>query len=198
LCPRAQAIQLLPKSAGDPAFAQTSGAGDQQVLVPGDPAPVCKMRHDAAINPTRCAQVQILYAGILAKGRELEPRSKLLGVALSGLAVDRQTETFFEREDVEGGRPSLFFKRRCNASQAESRQSVMGRMGRHFGPLEVAMAAATNVGVLEGGDFFRAFKESSVEAVLQDGTDGCTRLRKNGRARMVTPRWQAASTRAGP
>ena len=59
--------------AGDPAFAQTCGPGDQQVLMPGDPAAIRKMRHDTAVKATGCAQVQILDAGVLAQGGELEP-----------------------------------------------------------------------------------------------------------------------------
>ena len=76
-------------------------------------------------------------------------------------------------------------------------QSVVGGMGQHFGPLDVVIAA-TNVRVLEGGNLFGAFQKGAIEAGLEDRTDGGRRLRKNGRARMVTPRWQAASTRSGP
>ena len=99
-----------------------------------------------------------------------------------------------------GGRSLV--KRFSNASQAPNliggQQSVMGGMGQHFGPFSVVIAAAANVGVLEGGGFFSTFQEGSVEAGLQDRPDGGRRLRKHGRARMVTPRWQAASTRCGP
>ena len=39
--------------------------------MPGNPAPICKMRRDAAVEATGRAQVQILDAGILAQGRKL-------------------------------------------------------------------------------------------------------------------------------
>ena len=61
------------------------------------------MRHDTAVKATRRAQVQILDAGVLAQGGELEPCGQLLAVTFSGLAVDQQTETLFEGEIVEGG-----------------------------------------------------------------------------------------------
>ena len=61
----------VPECAGDPAFAQAGGAGDQQVLVPGDPTAIRKMRHDTAVKATRRAQVHILDAGVLTQGREL-------------------------------------------------------------------------------------------------------------------------------
>ena len=110
--------RLVAKGAGDPAFAQTGRPGYQQVLVPGDPAAIGKMRHDTAVKATWAAQVQILDAGILAQGGELQPRGQFLAVTLRGLSVDQQAETLFEGEIVEGCRPALFFKRRCNAGQA--------------------------------------------------------------------------------
>jgi len=119
------------------------------------------MRHDTAVKTARGAQVDIFDTGILAQGGELEPRGQFLGVTLSGLAVDQQAEALFEGEIVEGCRPALFFKRRCNAGQAPNRnggqQSVMGGMGQHFGLLDVVIAAATDVGVLEGGGLCGAF-----------------------------------------
>jgi len=54
-----------------------------------DPTAVRKMHHDTAVEATRRAQVQILDAGVLAQGRELEPRGKLFAVTLSGLAVNQ-------------------------------------------------------------------------------------------------------------
>ena len=108
------------------------------------------MRHDTAVKTTRCAQVQILDAGVLAQGSELEPRGQFLAVTFSGLPVNKDAETLFEREIVEGGRPALFVKRFGNAGQAESQKSVMGGMGQHFGPFSVVIAATTNVGVLKG------------------------------------------------
>ena len=50
---------LVAEGAGDPAFAEAGGAGYQQVLVPGDPAAIRKMRHDTAVKATGRAQVQI-------------------------------------------------------------------------------------------------------------------------------------------
>jgi|GEM_PF-2186985 len=127
-----------------------------------DPTAIRQVGHDAAVKATGCAQVQILDAGILAQGCELQARCQLFAVTFGGLAVDQQAKTLFEREDVEGGRPALFFERRCNAGQAPNRnggqQSVMGGMGQHFGPLDVVMADATNVGVLEGGRLLRSLQ----------------------------------------
>ena len=64
---------LVAKGAGDPALAQTGGPGNQQVCMPRDPAAIRKMRHDTTVKATRRAQVQILDAGFLAQGGELEP-----------------------------------------------------------------------------------------------------------------------------
>ena len=63
---------------------------DQQGLMPDDPSPICKMRHDTAVKATGRAQVQILDAG------------QSLAVPFSGLAVDEDAETLFERQIVKG------------------------------------------------------------------------------------------------
>ena len=140
--------------------------------MPGDPTAIRKMRHHAAVKATGRAQVEIFDACVLAQSRKLEPRSQFLAVTFGGFAVDQEVETLFKREVVEGCRPALFFERRCNAGQGPNRiggqQSVMGGMGQHFGPLEVVIAATTNVGVMEGGSVFGAFQEGAVEAGLED------------------------------
>jgi hypothetical protein len=41
--------------------------------MPGDPTTIRKMGHDTAVQATGRAQVQILDAGILTQGGELEP-----------------------------------------------------------------------------------------------------------------------------
>ena len=56
--------RLVAKGASDPAFAEAGRSGDQQVLVPGDPAAVSKMRHDTAVEARWRAQVQIPDTGI--------------------------------------------------------------------------------------------------------------------------------------
>jgi hypothetical protein len=144
---------------------------DQQVLMARNPAAIRKMRHDTAVQATGCAQVQILDAGVLTQGRELEPRVQFFAVSFGGFAVDEDAETLFECEIIEDGRPALFFKRLGNAGQAEGQQSVMSGMGQHFGPFSVVIAAAANVGVLEEGSVFRAFQECAIEAILEDRTN---------------------------
>ncbi len=91
-----------------------------------DPAAIGKMRHDTAVETTGRAQVQILDTGILTQGCELEPGGQVLAVTFSGLTVNPQAETLFEREIVEDGRSLLLVKRFGNAGQAEGQQSVMG------------------------------------------------------------------------
>jgi hypothetical protein len=41
--------RLVTKGAGDPAFAEARESYDQQVLMPGDPATIRKMRHHTAV-----------------------------------------------------------------------------------------------------------------------------------------------------
>lgn len=121
--------RLMAKGAGDPAFAQTGGSSNQQVLMTGDPTTIRKMGHDTAVNAAWRAQVEIFNACILAQGGELEPRRQLFGVTFSGLAIDQQAKAFFERQVIEGGRPALLFKRLGNAGQApkSERRPAIGR-----------------------------------------------------------------------
>ena len=71
--------------------------------MPGDPSAFGKMRHDTAVKATWAAQVEIFGACVLAQGGEPEPCGQFLAVTFSGLAVDKQAKTLFEREGVEGG-----------------------------------------------------------------------------------------------
>jgi hypothetical protein len=89
---------LVAKSAGDPAFAQTGGSSNQQVLMTCDPTTIRKMGHDTAVNAAWRAQVKIFNACILAQGGELEARRQLFGVTFSGLAIDQQTKASTPRQ----------------------------------------------------------------------------------------------------
>lgn len=178
--------RLATQGAGDPAFAQTGGSGDQQVLMAGDSAAACKMRHDATVKNTRRAQVHFFDACNLTQGGELELRGQPLAVTLGVrrgndppdrflirlTTVNQQAEALLERQIVEGGRSSLLFQRLGDVGQAGRQQAVMGGMGQNFGPFSVVIAATTNVGVLEGGSLDGAFQKGAVEAGLEDRTDG--------------------------
>ena len=76
---------FVTEGTGDPTFAEAGLAGDQQVLMPKGPPPVDQMRHDGAVEATRCAQVEILDAGGLPEGRELQAGGQAFGVALGGI-----------------------------------------------------------------------------------------------------------------
>ena len=102
---------LVAEGAGDPAFAKTGGAGDQQVLLARNPAAIRKMGHDTAVKAAWRAQVQIFDAGILAQGGEFKAGRQLLIVSFCRLAVDQQAGAIFKRKIIEGGRPALLVKR---------------------------------------------------------------------------------------
>ena len=57
---------FVAKRASDPAFAEASRAGDQEVLVAADPASVDQMGQDGTINAARAAQIEVLNTGGLA------------------------------------------------------------------------------------------------------------------------------------
>lgn len=115
------------------------------------------------------AQVQILDAGILAQGGELQPRGQFLAVTFGCLAVDKDARALFEREIVESGLPSLLFKRLGTAGQAESQQSVMG--GSAFWSFLRGNGRRHECWRVGGGSLFGAFQEGTIEAGLEDRTE---------------------------
>lgn len=98
---------------------------DQQVLMTPDPAAVDEMRHDGAVDAARRAQVEVLDAGGLAQGGELETGDQALGIALSGLAINQQAEPVLESEGVKRGRGlALLVQRRGHAGEAKRDQPL--------------------------------------------------------------------------
>ena len=68
-----------------------------------NPTAICKMGHDTAVQATGCAKIKIFDTGILAQGGELEAGGQLLAVTFCGFSVNKQAETLFERQVIEGG-----------------------------------------------------------------------------------------------
>ena len=111
--------------------------------------------------------------------------------------------TLSEPEIVEGRRPALLVQRPGNAGQAPHRiggqQSVIGGMGQHFGPFSVAMAAAANVGVLEGGGFSEPVRKARSRSVRMRGRSSGSNGSRWPPAKTSAPRGHAEpkSNRAG-
>ena len=86
----------MTEGARDPTFTRARGATDQQVLMAVDPAAGDETREDSPVEATRRAQIDVLDAGVLAQGGELETGDEALGVALRGLAIDEQSQALLE------------------------------------------------------------------------------------------------------
>lgn len=85
---------LLAEGTGDPALSEAGRPGDEQVLVPTDPGAIDDVGHHGAVDAARGAQVDIFYAGSLAKSCKLEAGGQSLGVQLSGLTIDQKARRF--------------------------------------------------------------------------------------------------------
>jgi hypothetical protein len=68
----------VTQGTSDPSPAEAGLTGDQQALKPVDPAPVDQMRHDDAIEAPQFAQGEILDAGGLPEGNELQAGGQAL------------------------------------------------------------------------------------------------------------------------
>ncbi len=84
-----------------------------------------------AIETARGAQVDVLDAGILAQGRELEAGRQAFGVALGRLPVGHDADAFLERQDGEVGRGALILEGFGHAGQAECEEPFVGRVIEH-------------------------------------------------------------------
>jgi len=76
------------------------------------------MRHDGAVEATRRAQVEILDAGGLPEGRELQAGGQAFGGALGGLAIDQEAETILEAKRLEGWAATALLVRAARAIPA--------------------------------------------------------------------------------
>ena len=125
------AAGLVAERAGDPAFSEAGRAGDEQVFVAADPASIDQVPHDRAVDPARGAQIEILDAGSLAEGGELEPGSQAPGIALGGFPVDQQAEPVLEAQGFEGGvGTALFVQGLGHAGEAEGDEPLGCRVGQ--------------------------------------------------------------------
>ena len=94
--------RLVAESARDPTLARAAWAGDQDMGAVADPGAVCEAEHEAAVEATRAAQVDVLEACILmAQLRPLEAPLQGPGAALGDLAVDQQRQAVHEGHIVE-------------------------------------------------------------------------------------------------
>ena len=106
------------------------------------------MGEDAAVEAAGRAQVDVLDAGGMAQGCELQPGSEAAGVALGGFAVDEQAGALLEGHDLAGRGAALIVERPGHAGQAEGDEAVAGGMGKHDS-FSMGVALAVDVGVAQ-------------------------------------------------
>ena len=85
-----------------------------------DPCAIHEMGQHCPVDAARGAQVEILDAGGLSEGCELEPGGEPLAIAFGSFTVDQQTEPILKAKGFEGGIcAALLIKRFCHAGQPE-------------------------------------------------------------------------------
>ncbi len=76
----------------------SGGAGDDQVLLAGDPSGAGEAEHGAPVESPRCPEVDFLDGGAVAQLGGLEAGLDASCLAPVGLAVDEETQTVLEAE----------------------------------------------------------------------------------------------------
>jgi hypothetical protein len=129
----AVAAGLVAEGAGQPTLADPGRAGDQNALMPVEPAAGHQPLEQRPVEAAWGAQVDVLDAGIVPQGGDLQPRCQAPALALGGLAVDQQAEPFLKAEGSDVGGSSLIVQRLGHAGQAERDQPLLGGVGEHGG-----------------------------------------------------------------
>jgi hypothetical protein len=68
---------LSSERTGQPAFAQTAGASDEQIAPLGDPIAGTEFKEQGAVEPARDLIIDVLDAGVMAKSRGSGARFEL-------------------------------------------------------------------------------------------------------------------------
>ena len=169
----AAAAGLVSQGTGDEALARAGRAGDEDLLVLGDPAAGGELADHGLVE---------LPAGRIVDGLDTGLRQLELGFlegpgqafVLPGepLGVDEQPEPLIEAERRQFGVVLLFGPGLGHGRQFESVQLVEGRGGEHRASLLVVVPPADMpVDGSEGEGLDRRGRGQPVESVLEDGVD---------------------------
>jgi hypothetical protein len=88
---------LVSQGAGEPAFSDAGRAGDQHILMAVDPISSDEPGQERAIDTAWRAKIDVLHAGVLTEGGELQARRHALGIALGGFAISHDADALLER-----------------------------------------------------------------------------------------------------
>ena len=122
---------LLAEGAGEPAFADAAGAGDQQITPRADPVAVGELEEQRAIEPAGSAEVDILDAGLMAQPRRPGASLEALLASQRHFVVEQEAEPFGMFEVARLGRGFERLEALGHAVEAEGMQKIDGRVGQH-------------------------------------------------------------------
>src|ERR1700761_4129206 len=122
---------LVAERAGDPAFADASWTGDEQILLAADPLSVDELGEKGAIDAARGAQIDILDDGGLAQRGELQPGDEALVLPFSDLTIDHEAEALLEGERGDVGVGMLGIESLSHAGEPEGGQAFVGVVDEH-------------------------------------------------------------------
>jgi len=129
---KALATGLLSECAGQPRFADTGRAGEQDALALADPVAARQVCDETFVDAAATAVTDVFEAsaGMLELGCSQQPLQSP-AITPAAFAVDQQAESIFKREILAGRQQTLLFQGARHAVQLEHAQLVEGGMGQH-------------------------------------------------------------------
>src|SRR5271154_1286103 len=200
--------RLMAEGAGEPALAQATGPGDQQVAALGDPVAGGELEEQRAVEPARTLIVDVLDAGGMAQPGDPGARFELLLPAQRQLVFEQQAEPFGVIEAARFGPVLQFLESFGQTVKAKRVQMVERGMSEHEDILSMVIAAATQIGVVEqrggaavlgGGALGLAGEERGDALAVEDAQfDGAGGDRLNAAGIEPAIRAQDSQARAEP
>ena len=125
------AASLVAERTGNPTFADTGRADDQQVLASFDPLAGDELLEQRLVEAARCLRVDVLDDSVLSQLCEAQAVHQPLVLALGRFAIDEQREPLLEGKRGDVGLSLLFVECARHAGQSERDEAAQCGMGQH-------------------------------------------------------------------
>jgi len=119
------------QGSGDKAFAQTGGAGDDDVLMTAHPVGEAKGKHEFFVKSARASIIDVDHRGGLFQVCCLQATRETTSGPFGALAVDQQSEAFVEAEALDVGQVQLFGECPGHAGEGKLVEAIDGGMVQH-------------------------------------------------------------------
>ena len=133
----------MPERAGEPAFAQTAGPGDEQIAAFGDPVAGGEFEEQSTVEPAWVLVIDIFDGGGMTQARGSGARFELFLPAQRQFIFEQQAKPFGVIEAARLCFVFEFLKTLREAMKTKRVQLFECRMGKHEHFLSMVIAGAT-------------------------------------------------------